>query len=475
MQHLSPAIASAALFAFTAPPKGAGAPPSFEDPRPPQTGTVPDAGDDALGGPATVRNAGIDAFGFPAPVLDRLERRAFAVGNAFFRENWVAAPSSTEGRDGLGPLFNARSCSGCHFRDGRGRPPPEPGGGPGGFLVRIAVPDGPGGARPHPLYGSQIQDQALPGVEPEVRVRVRRALIDGQYADGTPYRLEQPVYELEAPANGAPGDGVLLSPRVAPQVAGVGLLEAIARETILARADPDDRDGDGISGRANSVWNRRSGQRDLGRFGWKANQPTIEQQVASAFLLDLGITSTLFPEEPLTPAQLAAIDRPSGGAPELDDHKLSRVAFYCRARAVPAQRDPASEAVLRGERIFVAAGCDRCHVPELATGEHAAIPALGGARIRPYTDLLLHDMGPELADGAPDGEATGTEWRTPPLWGIGLFETVNGHSRYLHDGRARDLAEAILWHGGEAARAREAFRALSAADRADLLAFLRSL
>ncbi len=438
-------------------------------------GTDPVPGDAALGGPATVRDSGLDAFGFPAPVLDRLERRAFAVGNAFFKENWVAAPSSTEGRDGLGPLFNARSCSSCHFRDGRGRPPLEPGPEPSGFLLRIGLAEGSGGTRPHPAYGSQLQDQALPGLSPEAQVRIRRTLIEGRYADGTPYELEQPVYELESFAYGPMGEGVVLSPRVAPQLVGVGLLEAIAEGALLARADPDDRDGDGISGRANFVWSERRGRTELGRFGWKANQPTIEQQVATAFLHDIGITSTLFAQDPLTPAQRAAIDRASGGAPELDDHKLARVTFYCQALAVPAQRHAASEQVRRGERLFAATGCDRCHAPETTTGEYAAIPAFSRARIRPYTDLLLHDMGPDLADGAPDGLATGSEWRTPPLWGIGLFETVNGHTLYLHDGRARDLAEAILWHGGEAAPARAAFTALSAAERADLIAFLRSL
>ncbi len=433
------------------------------------------ASDGALGGPASVRNTGLDAFGFPAPVLDRLQRRAFAVGNAFFKENWVAAPSSTEGRDGLGPLFNARSCSSCHFRDGRGRPPLDPGEEPSGLLLRIGLAAGGSGARPHPLYGSQLQDLALPGLNPEAQVRIRRTPIEGRYADGTPYELEQPAYELESPAYGPVGEGILLSPRVAPQLVGVGLLEAIAEEVIVARADPDDRDGDGISGRANFVWSERGGRAALGRFGWKANQPTIEQQVATAFLHDIGITSTLFAQEPLTPVQRSAIDRASGGAPELDDLKLARITFYCQALAVPAQRHATSEQVRRGERLFSGLGCDRCHVPATTTGECSAIPDLSGARIRPYTDLLLHDMGPDLADGAPDGLATGREWRTPPLWGIGLFETVNGHTRYLHDGRARDLAEAILWHGGEAARARAAFTALSAADRADLIAFLRSL
>jgi CxxC motif-containing protein (DUF1111 family) len=431
--------------------------------------------DTALGGPATVVDSGRNAFGFPAPVLDRLQRRAFAVGNAFFKENWVAAPSSTEGRDGLGPLFNARSCSACHLNDGRGRPPPEAAEELEGFLLRIGVADGAGGAGPHPVYGTQLQDLALPGVAAEGRVAIRRTLVDGRYPDGAQYQLERPDYGIDGQAWGAPGEGVVLSPRVAQQLSGVGLLEAIPAEAILARADPDDRDGDGISGRANVVRDERSGRTALGRFGWKAGQPTIEQQVATAFLHDIGITSSLFPQEPLTPAQRSAIERPSGGAPELDDHKLARVTFYCQALAVPAQRDADAEPVRRGERFFEQAGCARCHVPSQMTGDYPPIPAFGGASIRPFTDLLLHDMGPGLADGAAEGLATGSEWRTPPLWGIGLFETVSGHTRYLHDGRARNLEEAILWHGGEAEAARAAFMDLSAADRADLVAYLQSL
>ncbi len=197
--------------------------------------------------------------------------------------------------------------------------------------------------------------------------------------------------------------------------------------------------------------------------------------MASAFQQDLGITSPLFPREPLTPPQLASLRFVSGGDPELDAHKLQRVAFYCRVLGVPAQRTPADPEVRRGEGIFGAIGCAGCHLPVQTTGDYPAVPAYGNVSIRPYTDLLLHDLGPDLADGKPDGQATASEWRTPPLWGIGLFATVNGHTRYLHDGRARDLAEAILWHGGEATPSRAAFERLSAADRAALIAFLNSL
>jgi CxxC motif-containing protein (DUF1111 family) len=430
--------------------------------------------DAALGGPATVHDSGLDAFAFPASFLDRLGRRAFAVGNAFFKENWVAAPSSVEGRDGLGPLFVARSCSTCHLRDGRGRPPRAEEPDASGILFRVGV-SGAAGEAPHPIYGEQIQDRALPGIEAEARVRIDTKPIEGRYGDGAVYVLEQPIYVIESAAYGPLGDDVLVSPRVAPQLIGLGLLESIPAAAIEARADPDDRDRDGISGRANRVMSLRSGRLELGRFGWKANQPTIEQQVAKAFQQDLGITSTLLPEEPLTAGQAPAVKYVSGGSPELDDHKLERIAFYCRVLAVPARRDLDQPAVLRGKVLFGTLGCASCHVPSQRAGDYPAVPGLSNARFRPYTDLLLHDMGPDLADGKRDGEAGAAEWRTPPLWGIGLFATVNGHTRYLHDGRARSLIEAVLWHNGEALPSRTAFERLPVADREALIAFLNTL
>ena len=447
---------------------------SLAETRVPGASVDPPPDETALGGPATVWDAGLDAFAFPASVLDRLERRAFAVGNAFFKENWVTAPSSTEGRDGLGPLFVARSCSTCHLHDGRGRPPLDTDPESSGILFRVGVAIG-SEHQAHPVYGEQIQDRSVAGVEPEARVRIHTTSIEGRYGDGASYTLEQPVYAIESTGSEPVSDGVVLSPRVATQLIGLGLLEAIAESTIQSCADPEDRDGDGISGRPNFVVNHRSGKLALGRFGWKANQPTIEQQVANAFQQDLGITSPLFPLEPLTLRQAASLRYVSGGDPELDEHKLQRIAFYCRVLGVPAQRKPADPEVRRGEGVFGAIGCAGCHLPAQTTGDYRDVPAYAHVRIRPYTDLLLHDMGPGLADGKPDGQATPSEWRTPPLWGIGLFAIVNGHTRYLHDGRARNLAEAILWHGGEAMRSRADFERLSAAERAALIAFLNSL
>jgi CxxC motif-containing protein (DUF1111 family) len=294
-------------------------------------------------------------------------------------------------------------------------------------------------------------------------------------ADGQPFSLRRPRYRLARLAYGSTGDTLMLSPRVAPAMIGLGLLEAVPAETIRAHSDPDDRDHDGISGRPNVSWDARANAPALGRFGWKAEQPTVMQQAAGAFAGDMGITSSLFTTENHTPAQRACSGRPSGGAPEIPDELLEKVTLYARVLAVPARRAPQDATVRRGEALFGRAGCAGCHLPELRTGPVADLPELANQVIHPYTDLLLHDLGDDLADGRPTYAANGREWRTPPLWGAGLVPVVNGHSYYLHDGRARGLGEAILWHGGEAARSRAAYIAMSATERADLLAFVGSL
>jgi CxxC motif-containing protein (DUF1111 family) len=244
---------------------------------------------------------------------------------------------------------------------------------------------------------------------------------------------------------------------------------------LLARADPDDTDENGISGRPNRVWDVASGSVMLGRFGWKANQPRLEQQNSGAFLGDIGITSPLFPRENCTSAQPDCSDAPSGGAPELDADHVTQVDYYSKYLAVPARRDYTDPEVRRGEALFGELGCANCHTTTFKTGIVVDDPELSSQTIHPYTDLLLHDMGEALADGRPDFEADGNEWRTPPLWGIGLFEDVNDHTRYLHDGRARNLEEAVLWHGGEAEATTHAFKALSQTERDALLRFLGSL
>lgn len=260
-----------------------------------------------------------------------------------------------------------------------------------------------------------------------------------EYADGTPYRLRSPVVKLLT-LEGSPIDPVLISLRIPQPVFGAGLLEAVPASRILAAADPDDADGDGISGRPNLVWDQEQQRLVLGRFGWKANTPNLRQQTAAAYANDMGVTNPLFPA--------------ADGSQDIDEATLQATTVYVQTLAVPGRALWQDPQVQRGEKLFVQAQCAKCHRPELQTGIHE-IPALANQVIHPYTDLLLHDMGEGLADGRADFEATGREWRTPPLWGIGLSQTVLPSSGYLHDGRARSLEEAILWHGGEAERSRE--------------------
>ena len=430
----------------------------------------------AAAGTATVVDSTRDAFSLPAPSLTEQHRARFFVGNSLFNRSWVVAPASLESRDGLGPLFNARSCSGCHFKDGRSRPP-ESGQPLRTVVLRVSIPGrgAHGAPLPDPNYGDQIQGSATAGVPAEGDVIVTYARVRGAFADGQPFELLKPEYRIERPAYGAPPGDLLTSPRVAPALIGLGLLEAVPEGTVRQREDPDDANHDGISGRANLVWDIRRSTPSLGRFGWKAEQPTVEQQSASAFVADLGVTSALFTDEGCTLAQQLCKEQPNGGSPELSDELLRDVALYARTLAVPARRGGDERTVREGEALFARAACSECHTPTLRTGAFRAVPELEEQEIHPYTDLLLHDLGEGLADGRPTFGADGREWRTAPLWGIGLLRTVNEHTRLLHDGRARDPSEAILWHDGEARNAREAFSRMTRDERGALLAFLDSL
>ncbi|MEO0447966.1 MAG: di-heme oxidoredictase family protein, partial [Verrucomicrobiota bacterium] len=317
----------------------------------------------------------------------------------------------------------------------------------------------------------------IPHMEPEAEIDISFQTIQGTFADGSSYELLKPIYSLSPNlAHPPPASDATLGPRIANPVFGLGLLEAVPESTILALADPDDHDGDGISGRPNWVWHPVSERKVLGRFGWKANQPDLLSQTSGAFVGDIGITTPIHSQEELTPAQrsLAPPDS-SGGSPEITYPLLNRVVTYLQTLAPPARRDVHEEEVILGERLFHQAQCATCHVPKLTTGSFPDLPEVAHQIIQPYTDLLLHDMGNELADGRDDFEATGSEWRTPPLWGIGLTETVNGHTRFLHDGRARNLEEAILWHGGEASTSAQHYREYSLSERKALLRFLDSL
>jgi CxxC motif-containing protein (DUF1111 family) len=423
-------------------------------------------------------------FSLPAANLSLIRRDRFFVGDSFFRGAWVTAPATTAARDGLGPLFNTNSCQSCHIKDGRGHPP-----GPDeemvSMLVRVSIPDPTesdamarlrnGGITPHPVFGGQIQNRAVLGVKPEASVTCEWDEVSGTFSDGTPYRLRRPKVVVGEAAYGGPVDSILLSPRVAQVMIGVGLLDTIPDKAIEALADPDDRDGDGVSGRMNRVWDASRKAAAIGRFGWKAEQPTVRQQVAAAFLGDIGLTTTVFPEHEFSLVQGDLKNLPDGGRPEVGDEILDFVTFYSKTLAVPAQRSHDNPVVVQGRELFFRATCHACHVETLITGNDPDFPELSSQEIHPYTDLLLHDLGEELSDDRPVHDADGREWRTAPLWGIGLSVLVNQNANFLHDGRARTIEEAILWHGGEAESAREVFRAMSAAERRKLLAFVESL
>lgn len=412
-------------------------------------------------------------FSLPAPNLPLLRRNRFFVGDSFFRGAWVTAPASTSARDGLGPLFNTNSCQSCHIKDGRGHPPAA-GEEMVSALVRIGVPSDVGAA-PHPVYGDQIQNRAVLGVAPEASVTFEWEDVRGSYSDGTPFVLRRPRVVIRDPGYGEFGEDLLVSPRVAPAMIGLGLLDTISDADLEKLADPEDGDGDGVSGRLNRVPVAQNGGAATGRFGWKAEQPSVRQQVAAAFLGDIGITSSLFPEASFSGDQASLSTLPDGGTPEVSDEILEFVTFYAKTLAVPARRGHDGAVVREGEELFRRAGCHACHVERFVTGSDPDFPELSGQEIHPYSDLLLHDMGEELADGRPVHGADGREWRTAPLWGIGLVELVGQKPNFLHDGRARTLAEAVLWHGGEAEASRERFRGMSAEDRRKLLAFLGSL
>jgi CxxC motif-containing protein (DUF1111 family) len=436
------------------------------------------------GGATTVFKTDVNAFSLPSANIPITRRDNFFVGNAFFKNPWVQAPSTTTARDGLGPLFNTNACQSCHIKDGRGHPPAGPHDDAVSMLVRLSIPAASGaektgleksGVVAEPVYGDQLQDFAIQGVAAEGRVQVRYQEIPVKFADGEVVKLRKPVVTISDPGYGPMHPQVMMSARVAQPMIGLGLLDAIAETDILAHADPEDMNRDGISGRANRVWDVQHKRTTAGRFGWKAGQPNVRQQSAGAFNGDIGITSSLFPAQPCTPKQTACRKAPAGGQPEVSDDILDFVTFYARNLAVPVRRKVDDPVVLKGKRLFFEAGCSSCHVPKFTTATLEGFPELSGQVIRPYTDLLLHDMGEGLADGRPEFLANGREWRTQPLWGIGLTQTVNGHTYFLHDGRARNLAEAILWHGGEAEGSKRTFLTMGKAERESLIAFLESL
>jgi CxxC motif-containing protein (DUF1111 family) len=449
--------------------------------------TKAEPGESRSGGAATVRKTDQNAFSLPSANLPPSRRVDFSVGNSFFRSPWVIAPSTTTARDGLGPLFNTNACQNCHIKDGRGHPPTPDAPNAVSMLVRLSIPDAPAYAKvieqlgvvPEPVYGGQLQDMAVPGVAPEGKVRVDYTSVPVRFKDGTEVELRKPSLNISQLGYGPMHPDTRFSARVAPPMIGLGLLEAIPDEAILANAEAQARDKNGIAGRPNRVWDDVQQKTVLGRFGWKAGQPNLNQQNVHAFSGDMGLTTSLRHFDDCTDAQTACKQAPNGngpnGEPEVSDNILRLVLFYSRNLAVPARRDVNAPEVLAGKSLFFQAGCQSCHTPKYTTAANAAEPELANQVIRPYSDLLLHDMGDGLADNRSEFQASGRDWRTPPLWGIGLTQAVSGHTQFLHDGRARSLLEAVLWHGGEAKAAQQQVLSFNAEQRAALLAFLNSL
>ena len=486
------ALLVGAVFVFSFPPLKAGLKPSEVRPIQPAQFDPLEA---FPGGKATSRKStnNRNAFSHSSGNMPFSKELMFKVGNGFFRKLWVSSPASTKSSDGLGPLFNARSCQRCHLKDGRGHPPKAnwPDDDQISMFLRLSVPpstkeeaallkSGRAALFPEPTYGGQLQDLSVQGHDGEGRMHISYTPIKMRYQDGSVIELRKPNYRITHLAYGPLHKDAMISPRVTPQMIGLGLLEAIPAQDILALVDEDDKNKDGISGRANWVWSVEHDKLMLGRFGWKAGMPSLKEQSAGAFAGDIGLSTSLFPSHAgdCTEGQSFCRKAPHGGQngkAEVTDEMLDLVTFYAQNLAVPKRRSPQSETVLKGKALFHQVGCASCHTPKFVTGDLPKNAHLSGQTIWPYTDLLLHDMGEGLADHRPEGKANGREWRTPPLWGIGLTKTVSGHNFLLHDGRARSIEEAILWHGGEAQNAQDKFRALSKEQRHWLIEFIRSL
>lgn len=417
----------------------------------------------------------LSAASAPAGAIDSMD---FVLGKALFERLWVQAPSSTKSADGLGPLFNARACSTCHKGGGQTPVALEPGELPATSSLTLRVGEVMDGKlAPHPDLGEQLQTLAVTGLPSEGRLLLQYDLHQVRLADGTSVELRQPHFLIANDAGKLPAID-WLSPRLAQDLHGLGLLERIPFERMADLADPDDLDGDGISG-AVVMGTYADDNIHPGRFGWKATEPDLERQASSAFHFDIGLSTPthLEPWGDCTEAEVTCRALPHGakaGEPEVNDQLVSLIANFLRDLPAPKPAQP-TEATRAGAAIFAKAGCGACH-----TEQQPSVDAAGkDIGIAPYTDLLVHDMGDGLADlsdtGAVSSATDARDWRTAPLWGLGQRAAKGPATTLLHDGRARSILEAILWHGGEAAKAQQAAADLSAADRAKLIAFLESL
>lgn len=415
------------------------------------------------GGGTTVQRVDSEAYSQPAPNLgSEAERLQHDIGETGFLRNFARVRIRGEIR--VGPQFNSPSCVSCHVGGGRGALQLPAHGRSSDTVVKVSLSAGkalyPGGPVPVPQVGLQVRDHALRGSTPDAKVMIRWSSTFGTYGNGSAYELRSPQPVFSA-ARRTSLSAALKSLRRTPPMFGSGLLEAVPDSTLTALADPNDGNADGISGRTNRVWDVARKRSAIGRFGYKAGSPSLRQQVAAAYATDMGVTNPIF--------------HPPGERADILGKTLDATTFYSATLGVPQARDQGLAAVQRGRLRFSEFGCAACHVETLTTGP-SEVSALAFQEIHPFSDLLLHDMGTGLADNRPEYLASGSEWRTSPLWGIGLADTVLGRpATYLHDGRARTLEEAILWHGGEAEQAKERFRSSSESTREDLVAFLRSL
>ncbi|MGP5212877.1 di-heme oxidoreductase family protein [Psychrobacter immobilis] len=459
------------------------------------------------GGDTGISISSAESYSKPSSNLTASRKGHFFIGNAFFRQPWVIAPASTDSRDGLGALFNVAACQSCHVKDGRGHAPMTSDDDADSLLIRLAMPATTDEQRQqlqnsliekvvHPMYGGQLQDRGIQGVPAEARIAVQWTDKPITFADGHIETLRAPTFNLTKPGYGAFDNDLMVSPRVALPMIGLGLLEQIPDEAIKKQAvdNKNSTNGD-ISGKFNWVMDPQTGKHALGRFGWKAGQTKLITQNQSAFNEDMGLTSNIRPHESCMPTQTACMNATTGadeqgnGKPpvEVNDEVAKFVEFYTRNLAVPHRRDADDTLVLAGKKRFYDMGCQSCHTPryQLPKTDDDHLEQHGQV-IYPYTDLLLHDMGDDLADRTIAGKlpakniqveflANSYEWRTPALWGIGLAQTVDPQATFLHDGRARTLMEAVLWHGGEAQKQQQKVLKLDKQGRSELNAFLQSL
>lgn len=422
------------------------------------------------GGATTSFVSDTTAYMQPLANLSKKELKRHKEGEALFRKIFTPDPDGS----GLGPLFNQASCFSCHIGNGRGSIPQSEIDNFSGLLMRMSIfgVGEHGEPKGVPGYGTQLQTNAIAGCQAEGQMKYTFEHFYVTYPDGEKVLMHRPSRSVLNPYQPLP-EGVMYSIRQAPPIFGLGLLEALSDKEILSRYEEKDENSDNITGRPNYVWDIYSGKNSLGKFGWKNSTPSVSQQSAEAFHQDMGITSSFFFPHKNGIGQSNYVSTEIH-KPDIDSAEVELVSFYLKTLAPPAPRNQDDPIVQRGKKLFNDINCSGCHTPQMRTGDYS-IAALSHQTIYPYSDLLLHEMGEELADSRPDFEASTNEWKTTPLWGIGLAKHINPNARFLHDGRAATLEESILWHGGESYWVTVAFKNLSREDRQAIIKFMESL